>query len=276
MIKKTTTRKSRSQKVSVSLSEDRVCPTPESRRVRQKGTTRFSPLTIGLVIIIIVTALILGVKSLVTKHSTPSPASQTTVVQAPVPTSTPKEIQALIAKVASHLNVKQHESPTVATIQNADLLRSQNPTFYKNAQVGDKLLIWSNQAVLYSMSKDKILSVLPISLPPNVNSQTTSTTTTQTVEKATIEVRNGAGVVGLGGRTVTKLKAAGLTVLPATDAKSKTVYPSSFLIVRQGATYPNTIAKIQRVLNAPVTVLPSVEAPMKGDILLILGSTATK
>jgi len=78
---------------------------------------------------------------------------------------TADDITTLIAKVGRHIVIKADEKPTVATIQDAGILRTQNPDFYKDAKNGDRLLIWSDKAVLYSTTQDKILSVLPIRIP---------------------------------------------------------------------------------------------------------------
>lgn len=48
------------------------------------------------------------------------------------------------------------EEPLVATITDAEKLK-QNEPFYKNAQNGDKVIIWKEKAVIYRQESNKIV-----------------------------------------------------------------------------------------------------------------------
>jgi len=274
MIKNSTPRKPRAPR-STETAPESAQPIPEtaSETKQQRGSTKLSPLAIGLIVVVLATALILGLKGLLTPSAPKQVQSQTTTATPQTQMATPEEVRALVAKVAAHLPVKQDESPTIATIQNADALRVQNPTFYKDAQIGDKLLIWSDKAILYSPTSDTVYAVMPISLPANMNGQPTATSSTVPISSIQVEVRNGSGVTGLGKTAETKIKAAGFGVLPATAAKSKTPYPSSFIVT--DGTVPNAaIVQLQQLTNASVTALPAVEGPMKSHVLVIVGADA--
>ncbi|MBU1348912.1 hypothetical protein KJ781_02490, partial [Patescibacteria group bacterium] len=80
----------------------------------------------------------------------------------PAPVMTPDEITELVNRLSQQIPVPAGESPTVATIEDIDTLRSQNPEFYKEAENGDRLLVWSNTAILYSSKLEKVLNVLSI------------------------------------------------------------------------------------------------------------------
>lgn len=200
----------------------------------------------------------------------------------PADTQTPstmgdKDLDGLVQRVARHIAVNTEENPSIATVEDPDALRVQNAQFYALASKGDRLLVWSDKAVLYSMSQDKILAVLMIQKAPEV--PTTPTTSTAAVPEAapTVEVRNGSGTAGLGRTLSTELKTAGMTTLAARDTTVKTVYPATLIYVAPGKEFPTWIPKIQETLGAGqiVTELPN-ETDLKGDVVVIVGSDARR
>ncbi|MFH1077965.1 MAG: hypothetical protein V1745_01620 [Patescibacteria group bacterium] len=90
----------------------------------------------------------------------------------PAPVLSADEISTLVQKIGTQLPIKADEDPTVATIKDVDTLRQQNPEFYGGAKNGDRLLVWSDTAVLYSTEQQKILNVLTIQ-PPTSTQPTT-------------------------------------------------------------------------------------------------------
>ncbi|MCD4756611.1 hypothetical protein K8R20_03285 [bacterium] len=64
------------------------------------------------------------------------------------------------------------ESPTIATIVDADALRGENELFYKDAQNDDKLIIFSDKAILFRESEDLIVNVAPVFLNPEAEQAT--------------------------------------------------------------------------------------------------------
>lgn len=75
-----------------------------------------------------------------------------------------REVQELVERVSRLIVLPEGEIPTVATVSDPDLLRDQ-PFFYK-AQVGDKVLIYTNarRAILYNPNTDKIVEVAPLNI----------------------------------------------------------------------------------------------------------------
>ncbi len=67
----------------------------------------------------------------------------------------------LLSKVSQLVEVPEEE-PKIVTVTNADLLKDK--TFFKEAKIGDKLLIFSlnKKAVLYRPSTNKIVSIAPL------------------------------------------------------------------------------------------------------------------
>jgi hypothetical protein len=77
----------------------------------------------------------------------------------------------LSAQISKFLELPSDETPTLATVKDASKLKSQ--PFFKNAQDGDKALIYSraSKAVLYRPSTKKVVEYTTISLgnPNNTN-----------------------------------------------------------------------------------------------------------
>lgn len=73
-----------------------------------------------------------------------------------------QETSQIVAMVAKHIELPNGE-PVIATITDATALAAQS-AFYKNAQNGDKLLVFqeAKQAFIYSPSKNKLVNVGPI------------------------------------------------------------------------------------------------------------------
>jgi hypothetical protein len=74
------------------------------------------------------------------------------------------DTEALIAKVGQLILLPTNENPTIATV--ADLSKLQGQPFFAQAQVGDKVLIYTNakKAILYRPSTNKIIEIAPINL----------------------------------------------------------------------------------------------------------------
>ena len=72
------------------------------------------------------------------------------------------EIESLITKISRHIMLPPGEEPTVATVSDPAKLKDQ--AFFANAQVGDKVLIYTKarKAYLYDPEGDLLLEVAPI------------------------------------------------------------------------------------------------------------------
>lgn len=69
------------------------------------------------------------------------------------------EIDALTTQVGKLINLPADEKPTVATVTDASKVKDQQ--FFKNAQNGDKVLIYqkAQKAILYRPSENRIIEV---------------------------------------------------------------------------------------------------------------------
>lgn len=73
----------------------------------------------------------------------------------------------LTNRVSQLVEVPAGQEPTIATVQ--DVTKLQGQAFFKNAQNGDKVLIYAEakKAILYRPSTDKIIEVAPINIGEN-------------------------------------------------------------------------------------------------------------
>ncbi len=74
------------------------------------------------------------------------------------------ETQKLLSDISKLIVLPEGETPTVATVTDPEILRSQ--PFFAKAQTGDKVLIYTNarKAILYSANLNKIVEVAPINI----------------------------------------------------------------------------------------------------------------
>lgn len=77
-----------------------------------------------------------------------------------------KDLERTLQKVSRIMVLPTNEEPTLATV--TDLSKLKDQPFFANAQQGDKVLIYprSLKAILYSPTKDKIIEVSSVNLPP--------------------------------------------------------------------------------------------------------------
>lgn len=176
-----------------------------------------------------------------------------------------EDVRALVARVGTHLPVNENETPLVAIVTDVDAAKEQSPVFYKLAQNGDRLLVWSDKAILYSPSLDEVESVLVFQATPPPSAAALA------AEQATVEIRNGSGVAGLSAPLAEKLRTQGLNVIKTTTTRVKEVYPKTLVMNAGSRTLP---ASAQILAEYGLAVSSSTvpgEAPIAADFLIILG-----
>jgi hypothetical protein len=57
-------------------------------------------------------------------------------------------------------------NPTMAVINNIDVLKKQQAAFFSNAKNGDRVLIYPNMAIIYDYQANKIIQVGPVQTEP--------------------------------------------------------------------------------------------------------------
>lgn len=236
-------------------------------------------------ILVLIIAMGLSAAYLLIKGSNvnDAPAKQAAEKGAMVEGTQEKELS-LIEKVARHIVINEQEEPFIATINNLEAVRKKNPMFYKDAENGDRLLIWSDKAVLYSEDKDLIVAVA-MALPDDeqellMEDQEGSATngeeaelmegSTMALEETSVEIRNGSRIAGEAGRLRTTLVGGGLSVSRIGDAAA--VYDGSFIVDQTDGQASPAINVISEVIEATVTsTLPTREPASNADILILIG-----
>lgn len=73
-----------------------------------------------------------------------------------------QEVSEVIAAIGKHILLPEGEEPTVATVSDPEKLKDQ--LFFKHAETGDKVLIYTKakMAYLYDPDRDILLEVAPI------------------------------------------------------------------------------------------------------------------
>jgi len=72
-----------------------------------------------------------------------------------------REVDALLANVGRLILLLEDEDPLVATIQDAEALAQEEP-FYQNAGNGDKLIVYTQKAIIYDPDDDRLVNVGPV------------------------------------------------------------------------------------------------------------------
>lgn len=183
------------------------------------------------------------------------------------------ELGNIVDRVASHILINRDEEPTIATVQDPEALRLKDPVFYKDADVGDRLLIWSDKAVLYSEADDVILSVMPVTFtPPADQATSTNAEMRQGIDSIAIEVRNGTRTPGVGKTMGDELTAKGWEVLKPRDAIVKGYEKTIVAVKNVNASTTKFVQMLANDIDAEIVDnFPSAETGVNGDILVIVG-----
>ncbi|MCB9823023.1 hypothetical protein H6800_02005 [Candidatus Nomurabacteria bacterium] len=130
--------------------------------VKSKSNDKY--LKIGIIIAVVV--LVFGIGGFVTyKYISDQNAK---IARLSDPQEAAKdEVTKLVALVGKITDLPTDESPTLATVQDANKLKSQ--AFFAKAENGDKVLIFTKakKAYLYRPSTNKIIEIAPINIGDN-------------------------------------------------------------------------------------------------------------
>ena len=108
-----------------------------------------------------------------------------------------QEVERIMTSVSKHILLPDGQTPTIATIQDAESLISQQP-FFANTQNGDVVLAYTDKVFVYSPARDLLVNVGPLYYqnqqgqpvpPPAPPAPVVST--------VKLDIRNGSETVGL-------------------------------------------------------------------------------
>lgn len=228
-----------------------------------------APVIIGLAALVVI---IVAVMVLRPNKPANAPAA------APAATENQVNVQALVGKLASkNVPVKADEIPVVAQIKDVISLRTANPTFYREAQNGDLIYIWSDRVVLFSVSKDRVLQLAPLiadanqqAIDPKNIPVVLTPGETLAEEDATVEIRNGSGRANGAQAVRTQLIGAKLETLAPTDTTG--TQTTLIMPVRLDRPMGNTLKTIQDLTKGQIVPPNASYGPFKGDVVVIVGS----
>lgn len=76
--------------------------------------------------------------------------------------------------------ITEKDAPTVARIEEPEKLKKSNPTFYKDIQKGDYLIIFPKRAIVYREANDQIINIAPIINTADLKAREGTTPTSDT------------------------------------------------------------------------------------------------
>lgn len=181
-------------------------------------------------------------------------------------TLTEEENRKLVEKVGRLMILPADETPVVATINNAEDLKKEQP-FYKDAKDGDNVLIYTEErkAIIYDAIRNVIVNVGPIFINEEAK-------TAEAAKPLAVEVRNGSGVPGVGTRVANELKKdATLNVFEVANA-SLSDYEGTVVVDMTAGAKEEAVKALADSLKAQiVTVLPPGERTTAAEALIIVG-----
>jgi len=103
-------------------------------------------------------------KSINQKDSTPITTNNNHLVPATPSSPEKEELATIVERVGMLVKLPEGEEPTIAEVTDVSELQDQD--FFKDAQNGDKVLIYekAKQAILYRPSTNKVIGIAPVNL----------------------------------------------------------------------------------------------------------------
>lgn len=178
---------------------------------------------------------------------------------------TKQEVVWLQEKIGKLVQLPTDEEPSTATVLDKDKLKDQE--FFKNAENGDKILIYSKakKAILYRPSTDKVIEIMPIALDNQQNANTGATTA-----NIKVALYNGTVTDGLTGTAEINIKNKIANVeITGKEKASKTDYKNTIVVDISG-TKADQAKAVADAVGGTVGPLPAGEKKPDADILVIV------
>jgi hypothetical protein len=172
-----------------------------------------------------------------------------------------KEVQELTDRLGK-LTLLPEEDPVVATILDSQFLSTQS-AFYKQAENGDKLVVYpkAQKAYIFSPTKNIIVNAGPLIVNQD-----------QSTRPVKFEVRNGSGVGGAAAKMKEDLEKQNQLVSAMTDASRKD-YQKTVIVAINPALKNGQLQEFAKNFNAELAnEVPQGEAQSEADVLIIIGS----
>lgn len=153
-----------SAKAAQMIGQDRAVAQPDPDSPRKKPALPNLPYTKLFIGIAVIGSLVLFFTVLRDRNELQSQVDKLSSQSTPQNVQS-DEITALQAELSKFLELPADDTPTLATVSDVEKVKDQ--TFFKNAQNGDKVLLYSKagKAILYRPSTKKLIEVAPINTP---------------------------------------------------------------------------------------------------------------
>lgn len=204
-------------------------------------------------------------------------------VNVPNESSQTKEVDELIEKVGKLMLLPKEEVPTIATVTDKDNKQIKEQAFFKNAQNGDKVIIYvqAGKAILYRPSENKIIEVSQVYMSGQKNEEKQISENTDSInnsaqaapeqneenkvsepeennEPVKISLFNGTNVIGLAksAESILKEKMPEVEIIAKKNAKGNYV---ETIVVDMAGTRKEEAQKIAEIFGGKVGELPEGE-----------------
>lgn len=180
-----------------------------------------------------------------------------------------KELEQIMGQVGKHIVLPENETPTVATVTDAQSLQAEQP-FFEKTQNGDKVLVYSNFVYLYRPAEDRIINVGPIYFQENGQAipQTNAPKEQQIDTRITLDIRNGSQRTGAAQTLADSLPSDLYRVVNLSNAANSD-YPQTILVDINGVDLNSLEAQLG---VSSLSTLPDGEAGASADALIIIGN----
>lgn len=185
-----------------------------------------------------------------------------------------KEVQDLVNKVSKLILLPSNETPTVATIADAENLSKTQP-FYKGSHNGDKVLIYfqAQKAYIYDPVKNLLVNVGPVYIENRAaRTSTMANTEVPEIKLLDIEIRNGTEINGKAAQMNSKLKMNSNFNVTSVGSAVTTTYKDTVLVDLSNGKKANLVSSLEKELGInATTTMPLAEKATTADVLLIVG-----
>lgn len=181
-----------------------------------------------------------------------------------------EEVQDLVEKVGKLIKLP-NETPTIATV--SDVSQLQEQTIFKNAQNGDKVLIFADakRAILYRPSENIVVEVGNLVINPQDETSVVTDLDEESEElPASVVVLNATTTAGYAGRIGDRLSEEFSNIEIESTGNAAGEY-TSVIVVDVTGDFSELAQSIADQLEGEVDELPDDEDDQGADILVILG-----
>jgi hypothetical protein len=176
------------------------------------------------------------------------------------------DVREILARVAEHVVIPRYGMPRLATITNPEAAKQANP-LYKDAELGDKVLLWEDALIVYSPLKDRIIALYAPTIAQEGREVLVGTIATSS-NPLTVEIRNGTRIRGEAGRIREIIRNnQHFRVIRIGDA-----HPLDTTII-VSLLDPSMLKSLLEVTSGTIGVLPRGEASSTADVLVLLGAS---